>query len=228
MKNPQRNPFSNSIFKVSGASLFTTVMIIFLGFFLNSIFGEKAGESQLNMLIFRSAVTLVTMTFGILAFRSYNDSRLKELLYDDGKKTGIIISVLFILAGGALCILMNAGLAYIAAKTGQDIHSAYPPLEKSTGILIAVLLTSAVLPAVFEEIVFRGCMYSFISDQDENIAVVVSAAMFSLIHQGVFQMIFAFFCGLVLGYSRRLSGRLWVPVIIHLINNSAAIILLMR
>ena len=93
MKNPQRNPFSNSIFKVSGASLFTTVMIIFLGFFLNSIFGEKAGESQLNMLIFRSAVTLVTMTFGILAFRSYNDSRLKELLYDDGKKTGIIISV---------------------------------------------------------------------------------------------------------------------------------------
>ena len=123
---------------------------------------------------------------------------------------------------------MNAGLAYIAAKTGQDIHSAYPPLEKSTGILIAVFLTSAVLPAVFEEIVFRGCMYSFISDQDENIAVVVSAAMFSLIHQGVFQMIFAFFCGLVLGYSRRLSGRLWVPVIIHLINNSAAIILLMR
>ena len=33
--------------------------------------------------------------------RIRNDSRLKELLYDDGKKTGIIISVLFILAGGA-------------------------------------------------------------------------------------------------------------------------------
>ena len=83
----------------------------------------------------------------------------------------------------------------------------------------------AILPAVFEEILFRGVIFnSFNKKYNSFIAIFVSALIFGIYHMNWLQGIFAFIIGLMLGYVYLKSGSLWVPIILHFINNLIAVL----
>jgi membrane protease YdiL (CAAX protease family) len=88
------------------------------------------------------------------------------------------------------------------------------------------ILVIAVLPALGEELLFRGVLLRFFKDWTGNVhmAVLISSVLFSALHFQFFGFIPRLFLGLVLGYLFVWTGSIWVPIIVHFINNGLAVV----
>lgn len=92
-------------------------------------------------------------------------------------------------------------------------------------IIINVLLIG-VIPAIGEEMIFRGVIQQQIGRllKNEHVVVWLSAAIFSAIHMQ-FQGFFArMLLGALLGYLFIWTKNLWVPMTLHLLNNGLQVI----
>jgi uncharacterized protein len=96
----------------------------------------------------------------------------------------------------------------------------------STGALLFNILLIAVLPAISEELIFRGVfqkiMYGFF--RRGHFAIWLTAFVFSAIHLQFFGFLPRFILGLVFGYLFYWSGTLWLPVISHFVNNLVPVV----
>ena len=97
---------------------------------------------------------------------------------------------------------------------------------KGTDILLANLLTMALIPAICEELLFRGVVLSWLRSSLKNIHLVVflSAFIFSAFHVQFFGFVPRLLLGLYLGYILIWSGSMWSSIIAHFINNAMAVI----
>ncbi|MDR2686590.1 MAG: CPBP family intramembrane metalloprotease [Oscillospiraceae bacterium] len=138
-------------------------------------------------------------------------------------------SFLLVPAGAALCMagnLVGALVERIAGQAGIEFQGGpQPAAPQGLPGLLLLLLTAAALPAVAEEWLLRGVILPALRRFGDGFAVVCAAALFALLHQNMEQAPMAFVSGLALGWAYVRSGRLAVPVAIHLWNNAAAVAL---
>jgi uncharacterized protein len=89
------------------------------------------------------------------------------------------------------------------------------------------LLMIAILPAVGEELIFRGVFQTIFCKlfRSGHLAIWFAALLFSTIHFQFFGFIPRLILGLVFGYLFYWSGTLWLPVISHFVNNAFPVIL---
>lgn len=81
------------------------------------------------------------------------------------------------------------------------------------------LLYLAILPAIVEELVFRGIVTNGLKKFGTTTAVILSAVFFALIHQNLQQFVYQFFLGLVLAYIALKTGSIIYTMILHFFNN---------
>jgi uncharacterized protein len=96
----------------------------------------------------------------------------------------------------------------------------------SIKVMMFNLLMIAVLPALGEELVFRGILQRILQKLFHNghIAVWLTAIIFSTVHLQFFGFVPRFILGLVFGYLFFLTGNLWLPVAAHFVNNAVPVI----
>lgn len=94
------------------------------------------------------------------------------------------------------------------------------------GILFINLFVMAVLPAVGEELLFRGTIQTFLQKWTKNPhwAIWITAFIFSAIHFQISGFIPRMLIGAYLGYLFYWSGSLWLPIVAHFLHNSWSII----
>jgi len=93
------------------------------------------------------------------------------------------------------------------------------------GFLLFNLFMIAVLPAVGEELIFRGIIQRGLGRQLRNphVAIWVTAIIFSAIHIQFFGFVPRMLMGVAMGYLFYWSGNLWYPTIAHFTNNAMAV-----
>jgi membrane protease YdiL (CAAX protease family) len=93
-------------------------------------------------------------------------------------------------------------------------------------VMILNLFMIAVLPAISEELIFRGVFQRIFSSlfRSGHIAVWATAFIFSAIHLQFFGFVPRFILGLVFGYLFFWSGNLWLPIIAHFVNNAVPVV----
>ncbi len=98
---------------------------------------------------------------------------------------------------------------------------------KSPGGLALNLLVIALVPAVGEELLFRGLLQRLLGEWARNIhaGVILTAFIFSAIHLQFFGFLPRFLLGLMLGYLLEITQSLWAPVFAHFVNNATLVIL---
>lgn len=97
--------------------------------------------------------------------------------------------------------------------------------EKSFLILAINILVFAVIPAVCEELFFRGFIqHTFQRLISPHAAILLTAVIFSIIHFQVFGLFSRFFLGILLGYFTYYSGSLIPSIIAHFSYNAVSII----
>jgi len=109
--------------------------------------------------------------------------------------------------------------------TSEEIIEAF--LKMSTiWDLLYTLIVIAVIPALGEELLFRGYLQQKIGKwlKNPHTAIVITAFLFSAIHLDVQGIIPRFVLGVLLGYLYYWSKSLWLPILAHFVNNAQAVI----
>ncbi len=95
-------------------------------------------------------------------------------------------------------------------------------------ILIFNILIMAVVPAIGEELIFRGIILPIFNKWTGRIhlSVWLSAALFSAMHMQFYGFLPRMILGALLGYLFVWSKNIWAPILAHFTNNCLALIFL--
>lgn len=94
-------------------------------------------------------------------------------------------------------------------------------------LLLVNLLVMAVIPAVAEEVYFRGSLQHILTRLlgTSHAAIWVTAIIFSAIHVQFYGFFPRMILGLIFGYAFLWSRNIWVPIFGHFLNNATVTIL---
>jgi len=98
-------------------------------------------------------------------------------------------------------------------------------VDTISGLLINLFMV-ALLPALGEEMVFRGALQPLFIRLVKNVhlGIFIAALLFGVMHLQFYGLIPRVLLGLFLGYFYFYSGSLWIPVLMHFLNNGTAVV----
>lgn len=116
---------------------------------------------------------------------------------------------------------------YEMERQAKEVTELLIQYDSQWGFL-KVLFVVAVLPAIGEELFFRGILQNEIRYLTGNIHVAVwtAAIIFSFAHFQFLGFVPRLCLGLMFGYAYVWSGNFWVPVGLHFLNNAATLIMM--
>jgi len=105
------------------------------------------------------------------------------------------------------------------------ITEAFLSVKTISGLLLNLVMI-AVLPAIGEELLFRGVVQKLMHQWFRNVhaAIIITAVIFSALHLQFYGFLPRTLLGIMFGYLFVITGSLWVPILAHFINNGAAVI----
>lgn len=211
-----------------GAAVACGVLVLVIGFYINLVVAPRL-EGRREAFTFMVLIPQVTLILGpILLFPLLLTRGLREtLLLKRTRWTAI--------PAGVLLAMVIHPLAHWLA---QGVTAIYPPSDamqkalQSMGSLIGemplwqLLLLVAVLPAVCEELAFRGFILSGLRHLGHRWrAIVYSALFFGFNHAILQQSIIASLLGCVIGYLAVQSGSIWPCMAFHVTHNGLQVTL---
>jgi membrane protease YdiL (CAAX protease family) len=114
-----------------------------------------------------------------------------------------------------------------ASEDRAQVLTKYLTQFSSTGRFLIGVLVVAVVPAIAEELFFRGVIQrNLVQWFSPHLGIWLAAALFSAIHFQFFGFFPRFVLGLVLGYLYQWSGNILVPMAAHFTQNGFQLLLL--
>ena len=107
----------------------------------------------------------------------------------------------------------------------QKITQAFMSVKTTSGLFVNVFVI-AIIPAIGEELLFRGVFQKLFINMTKNIhvGVIIAAVLFSGMHMQFYGFVPRFLMGVFLGYLLVWSNSIWLPIIAHFVNNCFAVI----
>lgn len=169
-----------------------------------------------QLLVYLISFLIPAFLFMILSRKSGNEPMRLGVKLE--QKTPLVII-------GAIDVIIAAAYINSMMVSFIDFSSVFAmdPLDSPVKILLA-FISIAIVPAVAEEFLFRGCVLSNLLPYGKTTAIVISALLFSLMHGNFAQFFYTFVAGLVLGAVYVETGSIWTSTFIHLFNNFYGVI----
>lgn len=151
-----------------------------------------------------------------------------------GKTLHWLLSALLILSALPVMLALTAWLQEFdfgaSVKKAQEQNDTMMKglLQMGTAAdFLKTFLVLAILPAVGEELFFRGIVMRMGAKiiKSPFIYIGVSAILFAWMHSNIYGLPAIFMAGAVLGTIYYLTGSIWCSILAHLINNGLQIIL---
>ena len=134
-------------------------------------------------------------------------------------------------------IAVNFTIAYLNSLMVSSLSPAFSPnldsgvsdmkgKPMSEVILFFVLsiISTAVVPAICEEYLFRGAILTNLLPFGKTTAIIGSAFLFGLMHQNPLQILYTTLMGVVIGYVYVKTKSIWACMIIHFANNLVTVL----
>ncbi len=96
------------------------------------------------------------------------------------------------------------------------------------GDFILSLFIVALLPAIFEEVIFRGALQNLLSRwlKTPVWAIVITSIIFSAIHGSYDGFVPRFLLSFILGWLFYRTGNIWLNIVAHFVNNAIGVTML--
>ncbi|MCZ2458570.1 MAG: CPBP family intramembrane metalloprotease [Chitinophagales bacterium] len=151
----------------------------------------------------------------------------------------LFIVLLIVLFG----LFSSTGLSYVNSHIPipADWKAAFDKMEeeynsgvesivsfKSVPEFLLALFILAVLPAICEETLFRGGLQNFLTRATKMpwLSIIIVSIIFSLAHFSYYGFLSRLFLGIMLGLLYQYSGKIWLNIFAHFLNNGIAITVL--
>lgn len=132
----------------------------------------------------------------------------------------------------ALSIGINIGLNYLIHGNIEGVQTMrdmlFQPQSYSFGEFFVWLIFIGILGPITEELLFRGGLMTWFGKfMPSWLALILPAVIFGLLHLDSWPIIVSTtVMGIILGLSYKKTGSIWTPILIHVFNNSIAVILI--
>jgi membrane protease YdiL (CAAX protease family) len=146
---------------------------------------------------------------------------------------GFVIIFVTAIAVGPLADISKAIVAHLPGidATAKKLENLYTEQAlalsnlKNVPEFLVGLVIMALLPAVFEEMFFRGMMQNLLVRwlKMPIVAILITSFIFSLIHSSIYLFLTRMALGFVLGYMYYTTKNIWVNIIAHFLNNAFAL-----
>jgi membrane protease YdiL (CAAX protease family) len=202
--------------------------------FVNDVLAYFTGDglisSLINMFLYLGIFSLPILFYKIFSHRKFTELFPLKYQYTDEsegqnkkrytKDFSDFVPALFICMAASL---IGAMFSSIIESLINGIHLQSRPLPFTaptdvTGFIV-FFLSIAILPAILEEFMFRGIILQSLRKYGDGLAILISAALFGLMHGNITQIPYAFIIGLIIGYFVVKQGSLWIGIFIHFFNN---------
>jgi uncharacterized protein len=109
-------------------------------------------------------------------------------------------------------------------EQAANLTVAFLNVNSAGGFLLNLLII-AVLPAVGEEMLFRGLLQRLFGEWFRNIhaAIFFTAFIFGVIHMQFYGLLPRMMLGVIFGYLYYWTGSLWAPIFAHFLNNGVVV-----
>lgn len=211
-------------------AVFSVLAIILSAIMSSAYSGTPMVESdKLSLIPDMLLNALVSLLgFGVvgLIFAKATKTNLNEIL--PGEKISFKKLAGVVAIGFTVCITAN----YIATLFNIDLsifglETMYMDMETgSTSIIehITYILAVSAVPAVTEELVYRGLIMGRLRKFGDGFALFTSALLFGMMHGNLTQAPFAFVVGLATGWAVIYTNSIFPAMIIHGLNNFMSVI----
>jgi membrane protease YdiL (CAAX protease family) len=129
-------------------------------------------------------------------------------------------------------LIAQAVLSYVVISTGPWLNRVFELEEVSYSAIfytspypmLLALLSTAVFPAVTEELAFRGVFFGQLQRlMGGASAAIVSAILFATVHFAMLSMYWLLPAGLLFGWIRHREGHIWWGVLLHMSHNALVV-----
>ncbi len=175
-----------------------------------------AFEQTLSLAAYLVSFLIPVFVFMILSRKDGREPMRLEVRLEPKTPLVIVASIGAVLAAAYLNSMMVSFIDFSSILTSE-------PLDTPVKILLS-FISIAIVPAVAEEFLFRGCVLSNLLPYGKTTALITSALLFSLMHGNFAQFFYTFVAGIVLGAVYIETGSIWTSTFIHLFNNFYSII----
>ena len=207
----------------------SAIVLFFSDFGLSQDLGNQVAVNYLKLLQLFSAIGLFVAPTLLYAYLTEFDYK---LLFNFKRQSAFLVIVIMLLItpfiGWLLEMNMSIPFPDWILRLGNDSEKIVESFLKMNhlGDLLFNLLVIAIVPAIGEELLFRGYLQQSFSKwlSNPHVAIIVTAVLFSAIHLHFQGFLPRFILGVLLGYLFYWSGSLWLPILAHFANNAQAVI----
>ncbi len=253
LKGPWLGLLQITLFCIGGLVIFQLVgvlpLLVLYDIDVNALAGALSMESEDPK--FRMALYLVQ---GLTAFGAfivaplfyiarYQDARIKKYFFYDVKHWQPLVYTVFItlcfMVVNSVFIEWNINIKFPEFMQGfenwamdkeEELKKVTEYLTNFTGLneLLVAMVVVAIIPAVGEELLFRGLIQTRLQriTRNAHAAIWISALIFSAFHLQFYGFVPRLLLGALFGYLFYWSGSLLVPMLAHFVNNGFSLLMI--
>lgn len=220
--NPRLNSATGGIAYTAAAfTYFIALFVVSLILRLTALDAESDAYLYISYLV--SPVTISLSVFGVLKFRKISFKSIVPVKCNP--KYFLIAALLIYGLVFALSWVNGVSVKFfeLFGYKQREAGSYLPDL--SGGKVVLALLVIAVLPALFEELLFRGIILNSCENGAGTVRTVfIVGFCFSLFHASPEQTVYQFITGCAFAFIVLRSGSILPSVLMHFINNALIVI----
>jgi len=153
--------------------------------------------------------------FIICMFLFFNRNKNNKIFY---KPTFKKISIYILIT--VLCYLL---INPVVISFNSLIYNFFPTNDLkyslTTSNYLISIISMAILPAIAEELLFRGIIFKGLQKSGNTFAIIISSKMFALFHLSLDQTIYPFIMGIILAVIMCHENNIIYCIIFHFLNN---------
>lgn len=195
----------------------STIFVIIFAAIASIVMKKQFDITEFNKNAYLYAILAIFVSsFNLLTFLLVNKNKNNTITF----KPKVSKILIFIILGAALNILLTPiinVLDYGLDKLGVPAHNLGYTLDTQNYIIS--LFSLALLPAIFEELLFRGLIFKGLKKYGKAFSIITTTLMFTLFHMSIRQTLFPILFGLTLGFVMYKENNLIYCIILHFMNN---------
>ena len=196
-------------------------------YFLIALLAQLMEPETANVVLFYANFsTQLVLAGAVIIFLARFRVTLPEVGVRKAKPMPCIIGVVFacgaVFVGSFVEMFFSAFLGLIGYQTSSVITD----IPMDGGLVFLALFLIAVMPAIFEELIFRGIILESTKKLGTLQACLINGFLFSLFHCNPSQPGYTFVLGAVFAFVAIRTGSVIPSMIVHFLNNGYSVILM--
>jgi len=212
------------------------------GYAIQAMLGIEDLDSLASMRIMQLSTQIGLFIVPPLAYVQLFESHRKAFLGLDLKPGGQLLALGILLMLSALplvhwladwnqSVTLPESLSWLEQRLklmearAEELTKTFLSVRSVQGLMFNLMMI-ALIPAIGEELLFRAVIQQKLLHtlRNKHLAILLGALVFSILHFQFYGLIPRFMLGVFLGYFYLWSGSLWVPAMMHFVNNGLAVV----